>query len=280
MRQKGYRIGHTKVGELLNKLGYSLQGNAKVKEGETHEDRDAQFENINKESKKFLERGDPVISGDTKKKELIGNYKNNGRTWQPKGKPVKVNVYDFPDKKKGKAVPYGVYDGKYNEGWMNVGISRDTAQFAVESIRRWWQYLGFKKYKKARNLLITADSGGSNGRRNRLWKKELQELANEFRLTITVCHFPPGTSKWNKIEHRLFCYVSVNWRGKPLTSLQTIIDLISATKTRTGLKVYAMIDKNVYQKGIKVSDTEMENLNLERHKFHGEWNYTIRPNKM
>lgn len=286
LQDKGRQISHTKVGELLRQeLGYSLQGNAKTKEGDTHEDRDAQFRYINKSSKEFLKEDRPIISVDTKKKELIGNFKNNGREWRPEGRPEKVNTYDFPDKdrektnKPTKAIPYGVYDLKENLGWVNVGVTKDTAQFAVESIRRWWEHLGKKKYPKVKRLLVTADGGGSNGRRNKLWKKELQTFSNETGLEITVCHFPPGTSKWNKIEHRLFCHISMNWRGRPLTNLKTIINLISSTKTRTGLRVYAMVDKNIYQTGIKISDKEMNQINLHRHQFHGEWNYTIKPQR-
>lgn len=284
LKEKGRQISHTKVAQILkDDLGYSLQGNAKTKEGDTHEDRDAQFQYINKSSKGFLKENRPIISVDTKKKELIGNFKNNGRQWRPEGRPEKVNTYDFQDKdrkknnKPTKAIPYGVYDPKDNSGYVNIGITKDTAQFAVESIRRWWAHLGKKRYPKATKILVTADSGGSNGRRNRLWKKELQDFSNETGLEITVCHFPPGTSKWNKIEHRLFCHISMNWRGRPLTNLKTIINLISSTKTRTGLRVYAMVDKNQYQTGIKISDEEMNQINLHRHQFHGEWNYTIKP---
>ena len=284
LQQKGFAISHTKVAQLLKyELGYSLQGNAKTQEGSTHADRDSQFQYINQSSREFLKEDSPIISVDTKKKELIGNFKNNGREWRPQGRPEKVNTYDFPDKgrkkdrKPTRAIPYGVYDLKENLGWVNVGVTKDTAQFAVESIRRWWAYLGKKRYPKAEKILITADSGGSNGRRNRLWKKELQSFANQTGLEVTVCHFPPGTSKWNKIEHRLFCHISMNWRGRPLISLKTIINLISSTKTRTGLRVYAMIDKNTYQTGIKISDEEMNQINLHQHQFHGEWNYTIKP---
>lgn len=277
LMSQGYRISHTKVAEMLRGQGYSLQGNAKVKEGDTHKDRDKQFHYINKKANRYLKEGNPVISVDTKKKELIGEFKNNGSTWQPKGKPVKVKVHDFIDKEKGKAVPYGVYDQGKNEGWVNVGISKDTAAFAVESIRRWWIKLGRKRYEETRKLLITADSGGSNARRSRLWKHQLQEFANETKLSITVCHYPPGTSKWNKIEHRLFSFISMNWKGRPLTSLQMIIDLISATKTRGGLKVYATVDKNIYPKGVKIDDNQMKQINLKTHTFHGEWNYTISP---
>lgn len=278
LQKQGYRIGHNKVAELLREdLGYSLQGNRKTREGENHKDRDQQFAYINVRATSYVTLGYPVISVDTKKKELVGNYKNGGREWQRKGKPVEVNTHDFPDKELGKAIPYGVYDMGKNVGWVNVGITSDTAQFAVESIRRWWQYLGISRYPASQKLLITADCGGSNSYRTRLWKKELQLLSDETGLAIEVCHFPPGTSKWNKIEHRLFCHISMNWRGRPLTSLRTIINLIGHTKTKTGLRVYAMVDTNQYQPGIRVSDEEMKQVNLEPHTFHGEWNYTIRP---
>jgi len=275
--KKGYQISHVTVRKLLKGLGYSLQANSKTREGETHEDRDQQFEYINNQATEFIAAGDPVVSVDTKKKELVGNYKNNGREWQMGKQPVEVNMHDFPDKNLGKAIPYGVYDIGQNEGWVNVGITRDTAAFATESLRRWWWNLGRYKYPHAKKLLITADSGGSNARRSRLWKKELQQFSDEAGLEITVCHFPPGTSKWNKIEHRLFCHISMNWRGRPLVNLETIINLIGSTKTKTGLKVYAMIDKNDYPKGVKVSDQEFSLLNLRPHEFHGEWNYTIKP---
>lgn len=274
---QGYKISHTKVAKILKSQGYSLQGNAKVKEGNGHKDRDAQFNYINDRAGKYLKRNNPVISVDTKKKELIGNYKNNGKTWEPKKSPVRVNVHDFPDKQKGKAVPYGVYDQKQNEGWVNVGMSKDTAEFAVESLRRWWKKLGKKRYPRTKKLLITADSGGSNSRRSRLWKWQLQQFTNETGLIIMVCHYPPGTSKWNKIEHRLFSHISMNWKGRPLVSLQTIVNLIGSTKTRTGLKVYVTVDRNIYETGIKITDQQMKQINLTQHKFHGEWNYTIAP---
>lgn len=279
LKNQGYRVSHTKVAEILSNLGYSLQANAKTHEGDTHEDRDSQFRYINEQATIHVAHGSPIISVDTKKKELVGNYRNNGKAWRIKGQPLEVNVYDFKDKSTDKAVPYGVYDVNHDTGWVNVGISKDTAQFSVESIRRWWTHLGRKLYPLTRTVMITADSGGSNGRRNRLWKKELQTLADEMGVSITVCHFPPGTSKWNTIEHRLFCYISMNWRGRPLTSLQTIVNLIGATKTRSGLKVYAMLDKHQYQSGIKISDEEMKRLNITPHEFHGEWNYTIKPSQ-
>lgn len=277
LKRQGYKIGRTKVGEILREQGYSLQGNAKTREGESHQDRDKQFKYIDKKAGQYLAQNNPVISVDTKKKELIGNYRNNGKTWEPAKDPVQVNVHDFPDKDKGKAVPYGVYDRNHNEGWVNVGISKDTAAFAVESIRRWWLKLGEKRYPKTGKLLITADSGGSNGNRSRLWKQQLQELSNETQLEITVLHYPPGTSKWNKIEHRLFSYITMNWRGQPLKTLQTIIELISSTKTKTGLKVYVTVDKNEYQTGVKISDEQMEQIRIKPHRFHRDWNYTIKP---
>lgn len=278
LRTRGYRIGDTTVGRVLKDQDYSLQANAKIKEGKNHPDRDAQFRHINNQAKKYLEKGQPVISVDCKKKELVGNYKNSGREWRPKGKPEQVKVYDFVDKDLGKAIPYGIYDVAQNKGFVNVGISRETAEFAVESIRKWWNKVGQHYYPQASKLMITADCGGSNGRRVRLWKRELQELANQTGLKITVCHYPPGTSKWNKIEHRMFSYISINWRGKPLRNLQIILKLIGSTTTKTGLKIQADLNKKEYQARIKVSDQEMKKINLERHKFCKDWNYTIRPN--
>lgn len=279
LNKKGHKVSYGTVATLLKKeLGYSLQGNAKNKEGTEHVDRDKQFRYINELSKKFLKTGDPLISVDTKKKELVGNHKNNGRIWLPKGKPIEVNVYDFPKKDK-KAIPYGVLDIKGNQGYVNVGITHDTAEFAVESVRRWWKHLGKKRYPRSKKLMITADAGGSNGYRSRLWKRELQKLANETGMDITVCHYPPGTSKWNKIEHKLFSFISINWRGRPLTDYEVIINLISSTKTRTGLKVYAVLDDNRYKLGKKVADEEMSKLRIDKHKFHGEWNYTIKAKK-
>ncbi len=283
MKKKGYQISHRVVGNLLRDLEYSLQANVKTSEGRLHKDRDLQFTYINDLSKDFLSKNCPVISVDTKKRELVGNFKNNGYEWRPKGKPEKVNIYDFPSLSKGKAIPYGIYDIANNEGWINIGITHDTAEFAVESIRKWWRGMGKLKFKKTkvktRELLITADSGGSNGARTRLWKKELQRFANEEIMKITVCHFPSGTSKWNKIEHRLFSFITKNWRGKPLISYKVIINLISSTKTKNGLKVKAVLDTNEYPTKIRVTDKEMERLNLKRHEFHGEWNYTISPQK-
>ena len=277
LQTKGHRISHRVVGEILKELGYSLQSNRKTDEGSENWDRDEQFEHINKMAKDYIENQQPVISVDCKKKENIGNFKNAGKEWEVKGKPQNVKVYDFMDKELGKAVPYGVYDLKNNEGWVNVGISSDTAQFAVESIRTWWYKMGQEKYSEAKQLLITADGGGSNGSRNRLWKFEIQKLANEIGMNIAVCHFPPGTSKWNKIEHRLFSYISMNWRGKPLTSLETIVNLIAGTETAKGLKVRAVADKNIYEKGLKITEKEFEKINIERNQFHGEWNYIINP---
>lgn len=265
------------VASILKENHYSLQSNLKTKEGQECPDRDAQFRHINNQAKKYLSANNPVISVDTKKKELVGKYKNNGQTWLPKGEPIEVNGHDFPDPDVPKAVPYGVYDLKNNQGYVNVGINHDTSQFAVNSIKRWWTYLGKKKYPDSKRILITADSGGSNGYRLKLWKRELQQLADKTGLEITVTHFPPGTSKWNKIEHRLFSFISTNWKGRPLTDYGTIINSIAATKTETGLKVYAVLDKRKYKLKRQVTDKEMAGLNLEKHKFHGEWNYTIKP---
>jgi hypothetical protein len=272
----GHKIGHVTVGNLLAEQGYSLQGNKKTLEGASHPDRDAQFQFIAARVKAFHEQGQPVISVDTKKKELVGLYKNAGKSYRPKGDPVKVNGHDFPDKELGKVAPYGVYDLKNNEAWVNVGTDHDTAAFAVESIRRWWHMMGEARYPNARKLLINADSGGSNGARVRLWKVELQRFANETGLEIHVSHFPPGTSKWNKIEHRLFSAISLNWRGRPLINHEVIINLIETTTTKTGLKVRALLDTNSYAKGIKVADTEMKALNYHPESFYGEWNYSIK----
>jgi hypothetical protein len=277
LAKKGHNVSPTVVGNLLRNLGYSLQANSKVREGRQHIDRDAQFRYINKQAKAFLAAHEPVVSVDTKRKELVGNFKNNGREWRPEGTPEFVNVHDFIDRKLGRAVPYGVYDMNDNVGWVSVGTNHDTATFAVNAIRRWWQTMGRKRYPKAQRLMITADGGGSNGYRVRLWKIELQKFANEIKLPIMVCHLPPGTSKWNKIEHRLFSFITINWRGKPLRTFRTIVQLIAATTTDTGLKVRAEIDKKKYPKGVKVSDEEMATLNLSRHAFHGDWNYTLSP---
>ncbi len=277
MKKNNHKVSHTKAGRLLKENDYRLQGNKKTKEGTSHPDRDAQFKHINEEAKEFLDTGNPVVSVDTKKKELVGNYKNNGQKWLPKGKPALVNSHDFPDKKLGKAVPYGTFDIGKNEGYVNIGIDHDTGEFAVASIRRWWEDLGKQRYPKSKKLLITADAGGSNGYRLRLWKKELQTFADESGMEMRVCHFPPGTSKWNKIEHKLFSFISINWRGKPLTSYEVIVNLIANTKTETGLKVYAVLDDRKYQLKRKITDKEMKLLQIEPHAFHGEWNYTIKP---
>lgn len=266
------------VAALLKEAGYSLQANRKTREGSSHEDRNAQFEYINERVMAFHERGEPVVSIDTKKKELVGEFKNGGQEWRPQGQPVEVKVHDFPEPNQGKAIPYGVYDLASNEGWVSVGIDHDTAQFATTSVRRWWQEMGTGRFPRATQLLITADGGGSNGSRNRLWKVALQGLADELGLRLGVCHFPPGTSKWNKIEHRLFSFITKNWRGRPLTSYQVIVNLIAHTTTRTGLVVKAAIDTNHYETGIVVSDEELARVNLTPAKFHGEWNYEIRPN--
>ena len=273
----GHSVSQRSVWNLLDELGYSMQSNRKSNEGSNHPDRDAQFQFIADSVATFLEAGFPAISVDTKKKELIGNYKNGGPEWEEKGNPLKVNTYDFADKELGKVAPYGVYDIAQNKGWVNVGISKDTAEFAVESIRRWWHVMGCAIYADVDRLLITADGGGSNGSRVRLWKIKLQELANELNKTILVRHFPPGTSKWNKIEHRMFCHITENWRGRPLISREVVVQLIGATTTVAGLEIKAEIDKGFYQSGIKVSDKEIKNINLCREEFHGEWNYEIRP---
>jgi hypothetical protein len=273
----GHKVSHSTVAELLYDLGYSLQGNKKTIEGASHPDRNAQFEHINNMTKEYQQNGQPVISVDTKKKELVGNFKNGGREYRRKGDPERVNVHDFKIEKLGRVNPYGIYDITHNEGWVSVGTDHDTAAFAVESIRRWWYSMGITAYPKAKSLLISADSGGSNGYRIKLWKIELQKLADETGLEISVCHFPPGTSKWNKIEHRLFSFITQNWRGKPLISHEVIVNLIAATTTKKGLRVKCQLDKNLYPKGIKISDEMMEQINLIRSDFHGEWNYTISP---
>ncbi len=265
------------MAHLLSDLGYSLQGNRKTKQGSTHPDRDRQFKHIYDKVKDFQEYSQPVISVDTKKKESIGEYKNNGKEWRPKDDPELVKVYDFVDKKLGKVNPYGVYDQTANVGWVSVGVDNDTAEFAVESIRRWWNKMGSRRYPDAREILITADGGGSNGSRVRLWKTGLQKFADETGLHITVSHFPPGTSKWNKIEHRMFSHISMNWRGKPLISHEVVVNLIANTTTEKGLKIQAELDKNLYPKGIKISDKELSKINIKRDDFHGEWNYTMSP---
>lgn len=273
----GHPVSYPVVGDLLHELGYSLQANRKVLEGADHPDRNAQFEFISEQTTQQLMAGNPVISVDTKKKELVGAYKNNGTTWCPEGKPEQVKVHDFVDKELGRANPYGVYDVGSNTGWVSVGTDHDTASFAVETIRRWWDTMGRQCYPAASELMITADGGGSNGSRVRLWKMELQRLADEIKIPIHVSHLPPGTSKWNKIEHRLFSYISMNWRGQPLVSHEVIINLIAGTTTRKGLKVHAELDDSLYPAGIKVSDDEFKQIHLTRNTFHGEWNYRIDP---
>ena len=275
----GHHVSWVTVARCLDDMGYSLQVNRKSKEGPQHADRDAQFRYINRQVKALLRTGDPVISVDAKKKELVGPFKNGGRTWRPKGKPQEVNSKDFPSLAQGKALPYGVYDTGQNRAVVNVGVTHDTAEFAVESIRRWWKLDGCKSYPAARRLLICADAGGSNGNRLRAWKLNLQQMADQIQLPITVCHYPPGTSKWNKIEHRLFSFISLNWRGEPLINYETIINLIGGTKTRTGLKVKAVLDTNEYETGIKVSDEQLDEIKIRRHKVHPAWNYTISPRR-
>ena len=275
LQAMGHQVSHTVVAELLHELDYSLQANQKKREGPQHPDRDAQFRYISHQVRRFQQQ--PAISVDTKKKELIGDFKNGGREWRPKGNPEPVRVHDFLIPEQGKAIPYGVYDLRRNEGWVSIGIDHDTASFAVNAIRQWWKLMGRLTYPGASSLLITADAGGSNGPRVRLWKWELQKFANRTGLSITVCHFPPGTSKWNKIEHRLFSYIAMNWRGKPLVSLATIVSLIGSTSSAAGLRVRSQIDRNRYPGGVTVTDEQMSQVVLERHRFQGDWNYTIRP---
>jgi hypothetical protein len=277
LSRQRHPISHTKVAQLLHDLGYSLQSNRKTEEGEDHPDRDAQFRYINTKVKRALAKGEPVVSVDTKKKELVGNYANGGEQWLPEKTPVKVKGHDFPGPDVPRAYPYGIYDLGQNTGFVNLGMDHDTGAFAVASIRGWWRHEGRRTYSAAKDLLITADAGGSNGSRLRLWKLELQTLADQTGLSISVCHFPPGTSKWNKIEHRLFSFISSNWRGEPLRDYETIVHLISRTNTAMGLKVTCRLDRRKYPIGRKVTDEEMKRVNLERHKFHGDWNYTIRP---
>ena len=277
LARQGHRVSHSTVTRILHAKGYSLKGLRKSKEGGDHVDRDAQFRFISERVQSFLDSGDPVISVDTKKKELVGEFKNGGREWRPKGKPRDVNVYDFIHLGDGKASPYGIYDIGTNEGWVNVGMDHDTSVFAVQSIRRWWEHMGRHRHPGARRLLITADGGGSNGSRSRLWKVELQQLVDELGIPISVCHFPPGTSKWNKIEHRMFSFITENWRGEPLVTFQVIVDLIANTRTEAGLRIEASLDTNEYPIGMKVSDSEMRRLNLKKEDFHGEWNYAILP---
>ncbi len=279
LKKEDHNVSHTLVKQILRKEGYNMQGNRKDREKGSSVDRNAQFEYINEIAKRHIALREPVISIDSKKKELVGDFKNNGREWRPKGNPEIVQVHDFKDKKLGRVNPFGVYDIDRNEGWMNIGIDHDTAQFAVESIRQWWKHLGKKSYSHTKNIFITADCGGSNNVRSRLWKLELQKLSNELQLKISVSHFPLGTSKWNKIEHKLFSFISKNWRATPLRDHATVINLIVSTTTETGLKVYARLDKRKYAKGIKVSDEELNQINIKRENFHGEWNYTICPQK-
>lgn len=279
LTRQNHPVTDRTVATMLKEAGYSLQANRKTREGNQHPDRNAQFEHINEQVVTFHRQRQPVISVDTKKKELVGDYRNAGREWQPKGQPENVRVHDFLDKKLGKAIPYGVYDLASNEGWVSVGITHDTARFAVSSIRRWWTEMEATRFPRARKLMITADGGGSNSSRNRLWKVALQDLADELQLPLHVCHFPPGTSKWNKVEHRLFCFITKNWRGRPLTSHQTIVELISSTTTDAGLTVRAALDENEYETGIKISDEELSRVKLKRSEFHGDWNYAIRPRK-
>jgi hypothetical protein len=276
--KKGHQVSHQTVERLLRDMGYSLQANRKTREGSSHPDRNAQFEHIARKVRSFQRRGQPVISVDTKKKELVGDFKNAGREWQPQGKPEEVRSKDFKDEKLGKVAPYGIYDLTTNEGWVSVGIDHDTAEFATESIRRWWERMGSQAYPQAKSLLVTADGGGSNSNRCRLWKVAVQRLADAIGLGITVCHFPPGTSKWNKIEHRMFCHITQNWRGKPLVSRAVIVSLIGSTTTRTGLRVKAELDTNLYAMGVKVSDADLAAVKLKKDTFHGEWNYTVLPN--
>jgi hypothetical protein len=279
LTRRGHPVGPRTVAALLHAAGYSLQANRKTREGSRHPDRNAQFEFINAGVARFVLAGQPAISVDTKKKELVGDFKNGGREWRGAGDPEEVRVHDFLDKGLGKAIPYGVYDMIHDQGWVSVGIDHDTARFAANSIRRWWYEMGRARFPKASELLITADGGGSNGTRNRLWKASLQALADELDLRLFVCHFPPGTSKWNKIEHRLFSFITQNWRGRPLVSLQAIVSLIASTTTKTGLVVKAALDTEHYDAAIKVSDEELAGLRLQRHEFHGDWNYTITPRR-
>ena len=280
LTRQAHPIGAWTVGALLRADGFSLQSNRKTREGTKHPDRNAQFEYINTMVKRLQQRGQPVISVDTKKKELVGQFKNGGREWRPKGEPEEVHMHDFPDPDLGKVIPYGVFDLSQNEGWVSVGIDHDTAQFAVQAIGRWWKKMGCKRYPNAKELLITADGGGSNGSRCRLWKVALQELAVRLVMPIHVCHFPPGTSKWNKIEHRMFCHITQNWRGRPLVSHDVIVNLIANTTTQAGLKIRAELDRGIYPTGIKITDAELADLNLKLAPFHGNWNYTLLPGRI
>ena len=279
LRGKGHEVSGRTVARMLREMGYSLQANRKTTEGRQHPDRDGQFNHINRRAEAFRKSGDPVVSVDTKKKELIGDFRNGGREWRPRGDPEKVRVHDFKDEALGKAVPYGVYDVGADAGWVSVGVDHDTAEFAVETLRRWWRNLGAAAYPESGRVLVTADAGGSNGMRSRLWKAELQRFADETGLAVSVCHFPPGTSKWNKIEHRMFSRITRNWRGRPLVSREAVVELIANTTTRQGLTIRAELDENEYPTGIKVSDERMAALNLSRDEFHGDWNYTISPTR-
>ena len=278
LRAQGHPVSERTVNRRLHDLGYSLQANRKTLEGSAHPDRDAQFQYINRRAKAFQKQGQPVVSVDTKKKELVGQFRNGGREWSPQGQPEEVGGHDCPSKTLGKVMPYGVYDEATNTGWVSVGVDHDTAAFAVETVRRWWRHMGSQVYPKAKRLLITADGGGSNGSRCRLWKVELQRLADETGLRISVCHFPPGTSKWNKIDHRMFCHITQNWRGRPLRSRAMVVNLIGSTTTKAGLHIEAELDSNTYETGIEVSDEELAAIHIKKDTFHGDWNYTITPN--
>lgn len=280
LTRRGHPVSDKTVARCLKDMGYSLQLNRKEKEGPQHPNRDAQFRYLNGQEAQFRASGDPVISVDTKKKELVGAFQNKGRTWRRKGRPIEVNVHDFPSRAEGRAIPYGTYDVAGNRAVVNVGISHDTAEFAAESIRRWWKMDGRRRYRRARRLLICADGGGSNSSRTRAWKIYVQELADGIRIPITVCHFPPGTSKWNQVEHRLFSYISLTWKGQPLWSYESIINLIGTTRTQTGLKVKAVLDQHTYETGIKITDEEMQHLRIRRHKIHPQWNYTLSPRQL
>jgi Rhodopirellula transposase DDE domain len=277
LQAQGHAVSERTVNRLLHDLGYSLQANRKTIEGRAHPDRDVQFQYINRRAKAFQRQGQPVVSVDTKKKELVGQFRHGGREWHPQGQPEEVNVHDFPREALGQVIPYGVYDEATNTGWVSVGVDHDTAEFAVETVRRWWRYMGSKVYPQAKRLLITADGGGSNGSRCRLWKVELQQLADEIGLRISVCHFPPGTSKWHKIEHRMFCHITENWRGRPLVSREVVVNLIGHTTTTTGLSIRSVLDERRYPTGREVTDQQMESLAIKRDTFHGEWNYTLKP---
>jgi hypothetical protein len=277
LHRQGHAVSERTVNRLLHALGYSLQSNRKTLEGRQHPDRDAQFQYLNRRVKTFQRQGQPVVSVDAKKKELVGQFRNGGREWQPLGQPERVKVHDFPDEELGKVIPYGVYDMVANTGWVSVGVDHDTAEFAVETLRRWWHHMGHETYPQATRLLITADGGGSNGSRCRLWKVELQKLADELGLQLSVCHFPPGTSKWNKIEHRMFCHITENWRGRPLVSREVVVNLIGHTTTKTGLEIRSALDETRYPTGREITDEQMEDLAIKREKFHGEWNYTLNP---